>query len=837
MPSTPPAHSTSPRRARLRRLTALSAWIAFVFSVAMPNAAHAYIDPATTSYLIQVVSGVVITLSVAIGVFFRRIVLWLMTGQARAAASWAALAARRRARQRCYRRRGKHPAAALATASPPTAIAALAATSRASAAPLTAATPVTTTTTEFTATTTTGTEFTTAEFTAPTSPPGVGQAPGAAAPGAGPSPATTTPHPEDNPATGTAPDLRYARSVADVERAARRPVVATGGAAGLGPNGREQRERFPAPPAQPKPDPDAASQAPPKLTRTSWAYLWADGRPFKRRALVATACGLAPAFLLCLFGPLDLFSQNATEFPFGFSELIQPIGLIFLGVSAVFVGILLPLRGRILDAAASLMLGIAFAALIQATFLNGSYGEFNGQPIRWEEYKTLGVVNLALWVVIIAAPLVLRLISRRVWGVVAWLAPTVIMASGTFALLSDYSNPEVELVVTEPDLAELPTYEGVLTVSQTANQYVIVLDMMDQKFVESISAEEPDFFSSQLDGFTEFDNHISNYTRTLPSAVDMLTGERYYFDEPPDQYFARAYRDGDFLPRLRDAGYSTNIYATNRYSYFDISDIRDLADNVRLVKSKVTWTSIIEGVYRLDGFRYAPQMAKPTFWASDLRFARKASGLTLQGPFSNNNFEFHARLKAFDMTVGGAQPRFSFIHLDGAHTPVNMNRDAEHIPNNSGTLEDQARGAFKITFDFLDELRRVGAYEDATIVITADHGHWKDDGDVGALDKPRLTALFVKPAGAAGTPLAHSVAPTQFENVRAFLLEEAGLAEESDPLTVFELPDDASVVRDFFYRDGTNVANGATEHWQVAGEAHDWNNWHFISREPTLYWD
>ncbi|MDR2452976.1 MAG: hypothetical protein LBD51_00110 [Bifidobacteriaceae bacterium] len=81
---------------RWARLTGLAAWIALVLAAAMPHPAQAYIDPATTSYLIQVVSGLVITLSVAIGVFFRRIVLFLTTARARLAATWVRLTSPRR---------------------------------------------------------------------------------------------------------------------------------------------------------------------------------------------------------------------------------------------------------------------------------------------------------------------------------------------------------------------------------------------------------------------------------------------------------------------------------------------------------------------------------------------------------------------------------------------------------------------------------------------------------------------------------------------------------------------------------------------------------------------
>ncbi len=50
-------------------LTALS-------TVALMRTAWAYIDPGTTSYMIQIIAGVVITIGVSIGVFWKRIRLF-----------------------------------------------------------------------------------------------------------------------------------------------------------------------------------------------------------------------------------------------------------------------------------------------------------------------------------------------------------------------------------------------------------------------------------------------------------------------------------------------------------------------------------------------------------------------------------------------------------------------------------------------------------------------------------------------------------------------------------------------------------------------------------------
>ena len=48
----------------------------FIFCQCFAVTAHAYVDPATTAMLTQIVSGIIISLGVVIGVFRRKIMLF-----------------------------------------------------------------------------------------------------------------------------------------------------------------------------------------------------------------------------------------------------------------------------------------------------------------------------------------------------------------------------------------------------------------------------------------------------------------------------------------------------------------------------------------------------------------------------------------------------------------------------------------------------------------------------------------------------------------------------------------------------------------------------------------
>ncbi|MDR1799491.1 MAG: sulfatase-like hydrolase/transferase [Bifidobacteriaceae bacterium] len=691
---------------RARRRYWLAAWIAAWLALGFPTAANAYIDPATTSYLIQVVSGVVISLSVAIGVFFRRIVLFCMTFRARTAATWVILTSPNRVELWRAARQAKAADKARQAQAAQRLLEAQAEATK----------------------------------------------------------------------SGATPRVVGATVAAQRLAAARRPLR------------------------------------------------------FRRRLAIALLTGFAPAFMTICFGFLDLFQHNPGEFPFTYRDVLWPALFCSVAVGLAIAGLLLVLRGRGFEIAVSLVLGLTLAAWVQASFMNGGYGALTGEEVRPHRAALTMTVNTLVWLVLLALPWLLWRVNRPAWRVVAWMFPALVLAGGTVSLLLTSSD---SLFGAAPkDDGKALTYQGAFEVSSTANQYIFLLDMMDWQFVQDIVAEDPDFFSSQLDGFTQFDNFIANHNHTFPSEVAILTGQEFDYSYPVEEYYARAYRDSTFLPALRAAGYSTNLYATNRYAYHEIEDVEWLADNVNQVAIDTDHWGILKGMSKLAAFRYAPGLAKPAIWFTPEDFGRAPTLSDQPIPFTNDaavdNIAFHTRMEANGLTVGSAQPRFMYFHLYGAHTPAMMNAQIEAVPRGSVSLVEQAKGAFQIVFDYIAELKRLGVYEDATIVITADHGEFFSP----PLETPHLSALFVKPAGAAGTPLAYSDAPTQPSNIRATLLADAGLANPEGVPTVFELASDAAVVRDFWFRPDREDYQ---EHWQVIGDARDFANWHYVDRMETHF--
>ena len=99
---------------------------------------------------------------------------------------------------------------------------------------------------------------------------------------------------------------------------------------------------------------------------------------------------------------------------------------------------------------------------------------------------------------------------------------------------------------------------------------------------------------------------------------------------------------------------------------------------------------------------------------------------------------------------------YRFYHMYGAHNPYHMSEDCVWV-NKDGDMMSQSKGSMKIVFEYVEQLKSLGGgdmYENATIIITADHGqnYTYDSNRAGILpyigfDYTSSPILLVKNAG------------------------------------------------------------------------------------------
>jgi hypothetical protein len=182
-------------------------------------------------------------------------------------------------------------------------------------------------------------------------------------------------------------------------------------------------------------------------------------------------------------------------------------------------------------------------------------------------------------------------------------------------------------------------------------------------------------------------------------------------------------------------------------------------------------------------------------------------------PFVTNDFAIYEMLTAKRLKKSGESASFTFLYMHGAHDPIMMDENIQ--PSNDSTPAQQAMGAFKIIYEYIDQLKQLGLYDDATIIITGDHGMLHGDN----VERPSLVGLFVKPAGSSGAPLAISEAPVCPDELAATVMEGLLGSAEGYGRTYFDVKEGDQVTREYI---------SDLKKYVITGDGRDFENWEYV---------
>ncbi len=359
-----------------------------------------------------------------------------------------------------------------------------------------------------------------------------------------------------------------------------------------------------------------------------------------------------------------------------------------------------------------------------------------------------------------------------------------------------------EETTTSVDLFELPavegeyvlTYENLGKLGSENNVVVFIIDRFDWEYYDRVRASAPEILYNIDDGgFTYFNDAISLYPRTFPSITYLVTGVENDFSASREEYFTSAYSRSEFMRRLYGAGYNINIYTDTYYGYTNAAPMANYADNALLAGDDVT------------------------AYSTDMR-------------------DIYYYLDENGISIGEHEKTYSFIHLSGTHLPLKYDENFELLPEGDSRRSSSTLGmkqSFKIINKYIDEMKRLGVYDNSTIIITGDHCSIGSDSEV-PLRWAHVTPLIVKPSSAADGELAVSGAPVTHADIFPTILESEGINGGS-PLgeSVFDVSATETRKRTYYFQK-YEVVDGSTNYemviFEIDGLAFDYSSWTIVDR-------
>ncbi len=505
------------------------------------------------------------------------------------------------------------------------------------------------------------------------------------------------------------------------------------------------------------------------------------------------------SYMFLIHSPIEFFITNNNEFDFVFSDFAYRFIAFAVVFSVVFSSLAALVKGKICDILACAVLGLDLAMYIQLNFMNRSLGLLDGTE------KTVNVtgnyINLGIWIILLVLPFALFFIF------VKFRRKVIISICGILCLMQIASI--VVLVAQSPSSAfkrDLSQYSlnanDQFRVSANKNIIVLVIDAYSNSYLDEFFEEYPEVKEVVKD-FTYYNNADCHYEGSVYSVNYIASGTEWDPSISINEWCTTAWdneRNNHFYSRLKEQKYVCNIYSMEP-NYLSNVAKHDMVNKVsNMIESEYGYQINDEVMFNLfmnaSMYRFAPMILKENyeFTASDYSSAYTLISKSNKGidtSIKQGNAEFYQELLKRGLQTDDSGNYYILQHFLGVHPPYTTNDKCENVTQAS--LLETERGCWRYIEEYLNQLRELGVYDNATIIITADHGEHHEYHDAQPI-------FFIKNENEVHNAYPETNAPISFTDIMPTVMYLAG-GEYSDlGTTIYEHNEDEQRERTLFVR-------------------------------------
>lgn len=519
-----------------------------------------------------------------------------------------------------------------------------------------------------------------------------------------------------------------------------------------------------------------------------------------------------------IYTPNELYLNNSEDFPMSYWYFFGK--LIIAGIiaaSLLMLGMAVYLIKEHFEIYTAFIFSLLTAGYLQGMFLNGSMEILDGTQVG----GGLGfkeIFNLSLWIAFNGAVILLCLkkkAAKKIMNAVSIWIILIQLSSLAVIIVSSDTSPKSELILTT---------DGMLEVNEKNNIIVFILDKFDGRFCDEILEEDPEVFSP-LNDFIYYENATSEFYPTGNSIPFLLTGTKFREDSK-EGYKQYAYDGEILLTQMKSAGYDLGVYTDTVF----VPDV--MKDAISNYKEGVPRTCSTGGLFALmtqcSRYKMAPFIAKNYYMydTSDIALLVESDRIAN----INDDLPFYRRLTKTGLSVSDSKSEgtFRFIHMHGAHPPYNMTDEFQHIEYDArrdehwGNNASQTKGALKIVYEYIRQLKELGKYDDAMIIITADHGAaYSKETEEGNIIRPSCPILFVKNPKQTQENMVISSAPVSHADIIASIKKKIGVNVSDRGIEDIGENEDR-------VRISKVVMTENVEKYEVTGHVKDIKNWKLV---------
>jgi hypothetical protein len=469
------------------------------------------------------------------------------------------------------------------------------------------------------------------------------------------------------------------------------------------------------------------------------------------------------------------------------------------------------------------------------------------------EYNILSrsrVANLLVWAVIAFLPLciwILFKIKKKVFKFdkIIVFSALIIVGMQTAGLVSTAAATDLPQGFDEIGEygPKFVSYEAALSLNADENILVFIVDKMDVRFLREALTDYPDV-RDYLDGFTLYENNVTEFNDTLTSVVSMLTQHYYSKGQSIEDYWAEAWARHNIIDTLREHGFAAYLYLDYLSTYGHLGQISGRMDNMRETEGlRLNTGGFITTISRLSFGRISPYLLKnfflstvePAFGNTLFVFNHDPLSMPLPIVSETADMQFRQYIRQNDLAADSASSVFMVMHLNGAHGGSfgDVRGNPRNIPGLVYSLD--------VINTYLSKIRDIGIYDNSTVIIVGDHGAplaaEENDDDIWWVP-PVTTGLLIKPKGSSGELVIDVETELSSKYFAASILELADIPHQGLSLSYFDLiggtTPQVRVLYDFENWFGAWWNHGVAGElvfrgiYEITGDANNAENWqHF----------
>lgn len=431
--------------------------------------------------------------------------------------------------------------------------------------------------------------------------------------------------------------------------------------------------------------------------------------------------------------PLEFYSVNINTLPFGVGSFYIDFFRIALATIAGGCGLFALLKPKYISKITTFIFAIDAAIYIQVMFLNRNLGQTDLEKINWSDYRGSMAVGLLVWIFCIIVfyginyknTKTMELISKN--GSLFLVALQMVSVVYMFICIGGWSG-DLSKDSAQKNLAGFYylTDENCYNVSDE-NVVVFILDTFSNDYMDMILKNDSNALSDFHD-FTYYSNYNGSYDGTPLAMSYLLSGQK--FDNTvscvvsTQNAFASEHAKY-FYDTLKENKIDARLYTDSMtQSWLGVQNIKDYYSNVAYDQDaayEVYYDSIIKMMFRSTMYRISPMIAKPYFLVVTDDFINTISGNQSQKSNVPIQSEFETIMTEEGITKDEKGKSFIVYHFEGMHDAYSFSED---------DVINIGKSNLNLVVEYMDQLKKLGVYDNTTIIVTADHGiHETIDGN------------------------------------------------------------------------------------------------------------